>query len=201
MASASPASAASRSASMASARAGLRRRRRRNRSRGGQKRFAFSAFTRQLCIARSIRDPPVEFQFRTVTPLWRGVIFSVTPLWRGVNFIDPFLQSEVFAAIVHGPKIRYHLSPFVSTNDSRLNREPRRIGVRRCRAACGSGTSDSGETPAETSTALGLWMPSEASNDDPLACRRVAEEVLVGVYTKRQKNSMATLSDNKNLGV
>jgi hypothetical protein len=125
----------------------------------------------------------------------------VTPLWRGVNFIDPFFQSEVFAAIVHGPKIRYHLSPFIPTNDSRLNREPRRIGVRRCRAACGSGTSDSGETPAETSTALGLWMPSEASNDDPLACRRVAEELLVGVYTKRQKNSMATLSDNKNLGV
>ena len=41
-------------------------------------------------------------------------------------------------------------------------------------------------------------MPSEASNDDPLACRRVAEELIVGVYTKRQKNSMATLSDNKN---
>ena len=40
---------------------------------------------------------------------------------------DPFLQSEVFAAIVHGPTIRYHLSPFIPTNDSRLNREPRRI--------------------------------------------------------------------------
>jgi hypothetical protein len=44
-------------------------------------------------------------------------------------------------------------------------------------------------------------MPSEASNDDPLACRRVAEELIVGVYTKRQKNSMATFSENKNLGV
>ena len=101
-----------------------------------------------------------------------------------------------------GPKfdtIYPHLCPRM--NDSRLNREPRRIGVRRCRAACGSGTSDSGETPAETSTALGLWMPSEASNDDPLACRRVAEELIVGVYTKRQKNSMATFSENKNLGV
>ena len=89
-----------------------------------------------------------------------------------------------------GPKfdtIYPHLCPRM--NDSRLNREPRRIGVRRCRAACGSGTSDSGETPAETSTALGLWMPSEASNDDPLACRRVAEELIVGDIHETAENS------------